>query len=283
MQEIYDKINNHKYLNNDDIKNIVNIYTDGKIKTNFCKCEDFPMGVDINTNSINISKKNKLELLKEIIFFSNIKSKVKNFDNPSTGMVDLYNIYLLFMLLHELEHVKQLNNGELYDFTENIIIKETFKYSQKDYITYLRNHDLYYYEYKAVINSFIEILDIIENKCNKLSKKAIIEFNKMVASIIYHSYGNQGPKENLKLYDKFCSPICYTKFLTKLYGTPNEKLITSICIEDLKRNSKTQYQKLVNGLPLLDETSKYILGVARGEYITSNFIDDIKKEKQKIK
>lgn len=285
MDQIYNKMNNHEYLSNEDMERIIDLETNGKVKVLFVANEESGMSLDFNKSIIRIDKKYKSKKFLFLINSTQPKLKIKDYNNPSTFLVDLYNLYLMNTLLHELEHVKQYQSFDESLSFKNKIIKQNFKdFMMKNYNIYCKNHDLYYHEYNAMINSFIKTLNIINIKCCGLNKKAIEEFNREMSIIIFHSYGNKYEDENVsKSYNEFCSPICYTKYLSRLWNTPNQRKIMSICINDLKRNSKTEYQKLVNGLPLTNDTLEYIYDICTKYATTLNLLEDIKQEKQKIK
>lgn len=283
MDQIYNKINNHEYLNDDDIVKIIEIETDGKVNTVFLESEDFGKSFCQSNNTINIGKKDNFILKKFMIESRRLKLKVKNPNNPSTFLVDLYNLYLFYEILHEIEHSKQIEMINKLNDAQSELLKISSNHVDANPNMYDNYHDLYYIEYHAVINPFIKILDLLDTKLVNLDKRSIIDFNRQIAGTIYHSYGYKITCKDPKIYNKFCSPICYTKFLSKIYSTSDERKIMKICIEDLKKNSKTEYQKIVNGLPLSDNTLKYMHNVYFGDEKTSNLIEDIKKGKQKIK
>ena len=225
MEQIYKKINNHEYLNNEDIKRIISIESNSKIKALFVDYEAGGKSFHENDSTIRIDKKDNFKTLMCFIDSANLKLRIKNLNNPSSFLVDSYNLYLLFELFHELEHVKQLEKCKKNDDSQNELIKKTYDYGRRSYDIYNKYHDLFYFEYQAVIIPFIKILDLIDNEFTNLDKRSIIEFNKRIAGIIYHSYGNKSLYEESKIYNKFCSPICYTKFLSKFWSTPDEKKI----------------------------------------------------------
>lgn len=281
MDQIYNKINNHEYLNNDDIKKIIDIETNGQIGMAFINKTGFWSDFDFSNRCIRIGNKINREILEYLIDFCEYKDS----NSDVSFLVDLHNIHLLSILFHEIEHIKQYENINKHVSFKNKIIKENFKnYMFKNYNLYNKNHDFYYHEYDALIKSFIKTLNVINNKCKNLNQTAIEEFNRIMATSLFHSYGGKyQDEENSNNRKRFCSPICYTKFLSKLWSTPNERKIISICINDLKKNSKTEYQKLINGLPLSNVTLEYIYDISTKCYNTSNLIEDIKKDKQKVK
>ena len=283
MDQIYDKINNHEYLNDDDIVKIIEIETNGKVNTVFIESEDFGKSFNKSNNTILIGKKDNFIVKKFIIESRRLKLKVKKTNNPSTFLVDLYNLYLLFEILHEIEHSKQVEMINKQNDAQSELLKISDNHVDANPNMYDNYHDLYYIEYHAVINPFIKILELLDTKFTSLDKRSIIDFNRQIVGTIYHSYGYKITGEEPKIYSNFCSPICYTKFLSKIYSTPDERKIMKICIEDLKKNSKTEHQKLVNGLSLSGNTLEYLYNIYIGKEKTSNLIEDIKQGKQKIK
>lgn len=279
MNQIYHKIRKHEYLNNKDIKNIIKIETNGKIGTIFIDKDNFWATCDFDNSNIKISNKIKTEILEYLIDFSEYQDSDRNLN----FLVDLYNLYLLSILFHEIEHVKQYQNTNKCLSFKNKIIKENLKnYMLKNYNRYEKNYHLYYHEYDALTKSFIKTLYIINNVCNNLNQNAVMEFNRNMAISILHSYTDKYQDEDsFNNRKKFCSPICYTKFLSRFWNTSNQRKIISVCINDLKKNSKTEYQKLVNGLPLANETLEYIYDVCTNSYNTCDLLEEIKNDMQK--
>ena len=285
MQEIYDKLDNHEYLNTDDFKKIISLYSNDKVKTVFVdENSAIPAftAYELESNSILISKNFKNENLKELttFFFPYLENADPNF------LVDLYNLDTLTTLLHELRHAKQISDIK-YENNENLklkLIKENYNSIKTMPKLYEKNHDLYYFEYDAVISSLIQMLKII-NKCKNLDKNSIIEYNRLMTCIIYHSYGNKYQNDNVsKIYDKFTSPISYSIFLSKTMKNSKEKEMVKKCIKDILNKSTTEYLKLLYGCDLSYETTLLLYNIAMKNHETFNMLEDVKKiDNQKVK
>ena len=286
MQKIYDKLDNHEYLNTDDFKKIISLYSNDKVKTVFVD-ENSAIPVftayEIESNSILISKNFKNENLKELtnLSFPYLENVDPNF------LVDLYNLDTFTTLLHELKHAKQISDIK-HENNENLKLKlliENYNSIKIMPKLYEKNHDLYYFEYDAVISSLIQMLKII-NKCKNLNKTAIIEYNRLMACIVYHSYGNkyQNDDKVSKIYDKFTSPISYSIFLSKTMKNSKEKELLKKCIKVILNESTTEYLKLLYGCDLSYETTLLLYNISMKNYETCNVLEDVKKiDNQKIK
>ena len=189
------------------------------------------------------------------------------------------------MMFHELEHAKQYENIKNKLTPKNRIIKESIKFRYINPKLYLENHDLYYYEYDAVIKALIKTLNFIKVNSNNLNYEAITEFNRIITTIIYHSYGNEYiDGEKSKIYSKFQSPICYAKYLSNFYNNSKQKKILTANIKKLKIHSNFEYLKLINGLKLSNETLYLLYYISERKIITKNVLAEVKnRDKKKVK
>ena len=286
MIEIYNKINTHKVLNREDIKRFVFNKSFGKVGVEFLKeNNDSYMYYDHLKHKVVISKNAKSTDLKTIFSYSNIKLKNSDILNKPFFLVDFYNMCLICDLFHELEHAKQFENIKKTLTFKTKLIKDNYTFSGLSPQLYYKNHDLYYHEHDALIKSLVETLNFIEKHCKNLNKEAILEFNSIMSGIIYHTYGNRYKHDDVPaIYDRFSYPISYTKFLSDCYHTEKERKILSICINNLEKESVTEYLKLLNGFELSKETMDLILRVSAKDIRTANIIEEIKNiDKQKIK
>ena len=285
MEEIYDKLNSHEFLNYNDFRNFIYYYSKGKVKIKFIDMKDEFAYYHNLTNTIFVNKKYRSEEIKHLINFFKEEFKTikeKNF------LVDLYNLNSLTTLLHELRHAKQFNeirkskktvNSKLNLIIENYILMANMPN------LYKKNHDLYYFEYDAVITSLKKTLDIID-KCKDLSKDSIISYNKQMACLLYHSYGYKYPSNDnvSKIYDKFESPISYSTFLSRIIKDKRKKELLEKCIKDILNKSTTEYLKLLHGCKLSYETTLLLYNISMNNYKTCNMLDDVKKiDNQKVK
>lgn len=280
MNRILQKINNHEYLNNNDIARFIDIKSIRKTTPIFLENQSDIMGYSYINSQIIIDKA-ILEKIKKVLE----KCSVTKNNEESYFWVDLYNIYLVNMMFHELEHAKQYENIKNKFTPKNRIIKESIKFGHINPKLYKEEHDLYYFEYDATIKALVKTLNFIKVNCNNLNKESITEFNRIISTIIYHSYGNEykGVKKS-KTYSQFDSPICYTKYLSNIYHNSKQKLILTINIEKLKNYSDYEYLKLINGLNLSNKTLHLLYYISERKIITTNVLNEVKKiDKKKIK
>jgi len=271
MNQILQKINNHKYLNNYDIATFIDILSKGNTKTLFLENQDDVMGYEHYNSQIVIDKQ-VTEKITELFKKNSINNKSLNF------LVDLYNIYLVNMMFHELEHVKQYENIKNKITPKNKIIKESIKFRYINPKLYPLHHDLYYFEYDAVIKALIKTLNFIKIYCKNLNNESVAEFNRIMATIIYHSYGNEYMDgEKSKIYSKFDSPISYTKYLSHFHHNLEEKKILYVSINELKEDSNSEYLKLINGLDLSIRTQYLLYYVTQRKITTQNIFEEVKR------
>lgn len=227
---------------------------------------------------IMVNKDIKIKTLEMFKKFLNKNSNSNEDSIDSNTLVDLYNLYLICGLFHELQHFKQEMCLRKPSTFKTKLIKSNKIFICKNPKLYYKNHDLYYNEYDAVIESLVKTFNVIVNKCSGLDKSAIEIFNRIMANVIYHSYGNKYQSENeSKNYDNFKSPISYLKYMSWFYDTPKEREILSICIKNLKKESPTEYLKLVNGFKVSEETMNLVKLVSSRKIFTSNILEEIKE------
>lgn len=222
-----------------------------------------------------------------MINFLDEKLKSELNEENSTFLVDLYNLFLLQNLFHELEHANQIKliNKKLTSRTK--LIKENYNFISLDLEMYDKNHDLYYHEYDATIMGLIRTLNVINKNCKNLNQNSIIEYNRIVCNGLYHSYGNKYYSDDVsEIYDKFKSPIAYSKFLSSKFHNAYEKLVLFLCIRNFKKESITEYQKLINGFELSEATNLLLSDICTKKHCTMNILNEVKqmgKIKVKVK
>ena len=275
MQQIYNKINSHKYLNKKDIIYIIDVCSDSKIKVKFLNDSNSEAYYNSINNSIAINRNFRVENLNYLINFSKDKFELESSKENSNFLVDLYNLYLLQTLFHELHHAKQIKKPLTF---KTKLVKENYNFIMLNPKLYDSNHDLYYNEYDATIMALLKTLNVIEKNCKDLNQNAIIEFNRLMCAIIYHSYGNKYSSDVVsKIYDKFSSPIAYSKFLSNKFHNEYEKQILLCCIENLKKESTTEYRKLINGFSLSEKTIWLLYNIYAKNYETLNILNEVKQ------
>ena len=207
--------------------------------------------------------------------------KFKDEEN-STLLVDLYNIFLLWILAHELVHIKQVENINKNNIRTKII-KANYDFYTCDEQLYSKNHNFYYHEFNATIVAIIKVLNVVKDKCNNLNNNSIIIYNRIMADLLYASYGIEKSINKETYYDNV-SPISYTKYLSKRYNSLLKQIELYFHIKRLENHSITEYKKIINGLDIKADTIKLLYDVSYGEYDTKNILEEIKnKDRVKIK
>ena len=279
MHNIYNKLNSHEYLDYIDFENFISNYSISKINVTFMNIKENFALYDNLTKTIFIDGNYKNKELKFITSYSKRKLEFPK-EKESNFIVDLYNLDTLTTLLHELRHAKQFKKiKKLNDYRSPKLklIVENYNFMSRMPNLYEKNHDLYYFEYDATINSLMETLNII-SKCENLNKNSIIEYNKIMTSILYHSYGNEYSNDDVsKIYNKFSSPISYSFFLANILKNKKISEDIKVSIKALISKSQTEYLKLLNGCKLSNETMKLLHDVSAGVHETVNILDDIKE------
>ena len=279
MHNIYNKLNSHEYLDYIDFESFISNYSISKINVTFMNIKENFALYDNLTKTIFIDGNYKNKELKFITSYSKRKLEFPK-EKESNFIVDVYNLDTLTTLLHELRHAKQFKKiKKLNDYRSPKLklIVENYNFMSRMPNLYEKNHDLYYFEYDAIINSLMETLNII-SKCENLNKNSIIEYNKIMTSILYHSYGNEYSNDDVsKIYNKFSSPISYSFFLANILKNKKISEDIKVSIKALISKSQTEYLKLLNGCKLSNETMKLLHDVSAGVHETVNILDDIKE------
>ena len=219
MNEIIEKINNHKFLNNNDVITIIderlkelNMY---QKKRNVCFINEveYMSYTDID-KLININPKYRHMILNSIISDELVVAQSKK-GSGSTFLVDFYNISLLWHLFHELRHFKQLNILFKNDNKYNKLLKFSNEYLENNYDFYLKNHSLSLLEYDAEMSALNKLFFLLENL--DLSNRTIYYLNIVIARVFLASRGYNANNEEIVSISRFHSPFELLKFLTNAY------------------------------------------------------------------
>lgn len=195
---------------------------------------------------------------------------------------NLANLYNLFVLRHEIQHVIQdkVINTPTDSLLRNVLIKDTnslmidTNFFKNFY--YQKYHDRFYNEYNANIIAYKEVLDNIE-KLNEIELDPLIKkINIVVAKYLLYCYSDIN---NTK---KYSTPI---KNMYKL----NEHLVKRSKEHDIEIVDEVQYSKfnkdekpnkeidkIVYGLNINPSTYDYIKKVSKGKIKTLNLFEQIK-------
>lgn len=238
-------------------------------------------------NEYNMQKECITINLNDILYKSN--NNIENMitrKEQKTGIINdqnNVNIYNLYIINHELEHVSQAKIiSESKDDTDYLklryalllktllLIDNIFTFKNRE--TYDKYHDFFFSEYDADINSFINTLNFI-NGLNIDEINANIEkFNMLIAQTILRRYKNVHNKR------KFSTP--YENFLD-LYNYINRDLKISAnltkYIDEFKEFSipSSQIERLKLGLDIDFYTYEYLTLVSKKKHKTLNLFNDI--------
>lgn len=287
---IYDKISNHFLLNKSDIIKLINLRL---IELNLYKRarnvvftendEDY-MWYDSNSELVGIHKNIRAKILFSIIEDAGGKLKI---GAKSSFLKDAFNLELLLSLFHELRHAEQYN----------ILLKKNKKYYHllqvclnfmQDSNYYDTVHDMFLSEYDAELSAALSVLyDIEEGRINNISDKNIYYFNKIMSLFILHSRGYEVLDEELKKVHFLKSPLQLIYFIVanKYNKTENPSLKYIIdIIKEIKCNNKSEYDRLLTGDNLNEETINQLYLIASGKIKTKNifkYFENI-EEKEKV-
>ena len=200
------------------------------------------------------------------------------------------NMYNLFSINHEINHIIQRKTR----YEEDSLKSDLFmkgqttlfiddKYFKSFY--YRRFHDKFYLEYNANIESYLELIYLLNSYNMPELKNSLTKINLIAAKKIIYSYEDiinmkkiASPIDNLnKLYDHLTKNLrkhgMYYKFLDILneenidfYDLPNK-------IE--KEKPTSELEKLRLGFPLNKDTYNYIDNVSNKKIKTLNMFENI--------
>lgn len=281
MNEIYNKISNHIMLDNSDLKTIVNkrlkalnLYKNPD-NVVFSDLKHAYMQCDFYKNEVRIQNKYKQMAIRDIVEDELVTVKSVDTSTKNIFLKDAYNVEILTSLLHELRHIEQfnilLNDKKIY----NYLIGLSLKYMSLDEKFYYKHHANFISEYDAEMSAFLFILNEIENN-NILIKESVIYYlNANIAWQILKSRSYDFDKEKVS---KINSPLHLLELLTikneciKKYN--KERLNNTLTlIKTIKLNNKTEYDRLITGDNLSEETIDEIHLIATGKKKVKNIFN----------
>ena len=226
---------------------------------------------------------------KKEIFLNNIDKSIPGLENLiSDKERNLYpnysNIYNLFTINHELNHVIQKKNrhidldslkgelsllGQTQYFIDDVFLDNYF---MKKY------HDRFINEYNAHIEGYIETIHLLSAYDLVELKKALTKTNRIAAKHILYLY------EHIDK-DKISNPIKNALILNKYILEECKKRDMEVEIDfylnkgQMKEEKKkmNEFERLRYGLSINNETYKYLKDVADKKVKTLNLFDNIER------
>lgn len=279
--DIYDRINEHKMMNNDDLKNIINyrlkklnLYKK-KINVIFSNEKDLYFKYHELMNEIIVSNNYKKLTLKPIIEDECIKVVKKKELCKNTFLNDFYNLQLLICPFHEVRHAEQYHKMLDKKFDYNILINKSWNYVDNNRTFYYSNHPRFLIEHDANLNAKMIILNDIEEGNLNVCLNSIYLFNIYTAYFLLRSRGFVIKDKKLQRKSIFKSPLHLLYFYNKslyLKKEIDEDEFNSInhSIKKIRMNNKTEYDRIISGDSLSDETINDLYLIASGKMKTEN-------------
>ena len=211
-------------------------------------------------NEYSVQDKRITINLNDILFkSSNIIENMITKKEQNNGIIkdmNNVNIYNLYVINHELEHVNQTKflleskiNSKYLNFKYSLLVHDLllvdniFTFLNKN--TYYKYHDIFFSEYDADINSFINTLNFINSLDINIIEKNIQKFNILIAKTLLKRYKNiksNTPYENfMNLYHSIFE---YLKIESKYHIKNEDYDFPSSQIERLTLVSKNKHKTL---------------------------------------
>ena len=231
-------------------------------------------------NEYSVQNKRITINLNDILFkSSNIIENMITKKEQNNGIIkdmNNVNIYNLYVINHELEHVNQTKflldsklNSKYLNFKYSLLVKDLllvdniFTFLNKN--TYYKYHDIFFSEYDADINSFINTLNFINSLDIDIIEKNIQKFNILIAKTLLKRYKNiksNTPYENfMNLYHSIFE---YLNIESKYHIKNEDNDFPSSQIERLKL-----------GVDISQDTYEYLTLISKNKHKTLNLFNDI--------
>lgn len=276
----YTRINEHKMINNDDIRNIINhrlkekgLY---KKENNVVFSDEKGLFFQYRSreNNVYISNNYKFLTLRPIIQDKLVRV-VKKKNNNSTFLIDSFNLELLTSLYHEVHHSDQHINIIESDESYNVLINKSLSYMLYNTRFYDLNHPRFLSEQDSNMNAMMLILNDIEVGKLNVSLDAIYFYNTTIAYNLLQSRGYDMKKNVLFNKSIFKSPLhllyLYNEFLYNRKEIDKEELDSvKSCICKIRKNNKTEYDRIISGDNLSSDTINELFLIANGKIKIKN-------------
>ena len=164
-----------------------------------------------------------------------------------------------------------INNFEYY----NVLIKKCLDYINYKYKFYKLNHDICLFEHDAELNAMMLILSDIDKGKLNVSTKALYLFNLLIAYFLLRSRGFDIVNNKLQRISIFKSPLYLLYFFNNSLYLENKIDIMEYkklkCyIRKIHMNNKTEYDRIISGDNLSDDTINELLLITNGVIKTTN-------------
>ena len=280
MENVLNKINNHKLLNEIDI-----------IK--FFKYEKKELKLDDKAlKSLKFCNNKKLEYMWYSPLYKSVcvTNKYKNLciedylsqleESNETGDyitgIDFYNLSLLHSIMHEIYHAYQYKN-----FLDNdLVFTASIDLMNSNPNLYYKHWGSFFIEYTANVFAMNELLMLIDKKyINNIDFKTLSLLNSWLAYFILEGYGISNEEHFFFKYKNFDSPLDFINLNINKIENMSKKELNKLksLIETLKLegNTSSNLDNLLMGNTLDTQTILYLIKVFRGKIKTDNLLKGI--------
>ena len=270
-----DKLRSHKKLEIDDMKELINDQVEALNLQQYLDDVEIGnllfsiAGYNDETKKIYISHDYKKKLKRTLweCFKSDFLALIQCNDN------DLYNLYILRILFHEIWHAKQFMETDMN--TESLyskMLSVSFELSDKSGTTYHSLHNKYFHESDAVINSSLMIFKFIREY--SLEEKALALYNKIVALEILNCYMKTDYETYGKETNIYTSPTLSMKWIINYLSHCSDT--ESLQVVDSYRNeyqSDDDIDNLLSSNHVSDDTINMLIAIKKGKIKTTNLFE----------
>lgn len=208
-----------------------------------------------------------------------------------TKNANLVNMYNLFSINHELNHIIQRKTryderntlkGALFTKGQTELFLDDRYFDARYYENF---HDKFYLEYNANIESYLETIHLLNAYRIKGLKNCLLKLNLIAAQNIIYSYGDiadgkviASPINNLnKLYDYLLELLKKRGLYNEFKEILNEEGINFDDLDDKIKKEKptSELEKLRLGFPINNSTYEYINDISNRKIKTLNLFENI--------
>lgn len=186
-----------------------------------------------------------------------------------------YNIMLITLMFHEIEHVKQTKNvAEILNGKNNItqddkmLLECNLLFFYK-YRIYEKNYNTLYDEYNAIVNEGMNTIKFIDNLPFKVDEKVLWFYNRYLCYFLKRYY----KVSNTLFYSYLTSPYSYHD---KLFKDSLKEEIYKYYNLNLHVERNNDKSRLISGMPLTKEDINYILSISKKEVNETNIFKRIR-------
>ena len=280
-----DKLNNHKKLKFEDIKELV------LEQANKLGVQDYISNVITIKDNSAFAAYNRIsgELLVSNKYVRRVKKHTNSYGNVIDKIIDnsndLYNIYTIYVVFHELWHVRQrkmITENLMDNYLEMVSI--AYNMAHKSASRYNFHHNSYFYEFDADINAISCTLDYI--KQFNFNKYSVIIANRIFARTLLASYNCNLEKYFYKKYNCKNTPVSFNSFLNGYFSIDiedDEYYRNCEVIANYIKNETTDndFENMIKGVRMTTNIRQFLALVSAGVLDTTDVLSATKEQNKR--